>query len=108
MPAPSLFRAMKKKRSARVMPKNPEADKIIQSLKGLSGKKGFPTGVTIVDINADGKMDIYICKSGKFSNPNDRIKPSLPIILFNTLVIMPDLLIQLPLIQVLKLQEPKT
>ena len=32
----------------------------------------FPTGVTLVDINADGALDIYVCKSGKFSNPNYR------------------------------------
>ena len=36
------------------------------------GKYGFPTGVTMVDINADGKLDIYICKSGKFNDPNKR------------------------------------
>lgn len=33
---------------------------------------GFPTGVTLVDINADGKLDIYVSKSGKFSNPEHR------------------------------------
>jgi len=38
----------------------------------LQGKYGFPTGVTFVDINADGKLDIYICKSGKFSDPDKR------------------------------------
>ena len=38
----------------------------------MKGKYGFPTGVTMVDINADGKLDIYICKSGKFSDPNKR------------------------------------
>ena len=38
----------------------------------IQGKYGFPTGVTMVDINADGKLDIYICKSGKFSDPNKR------------------------------------
>lgn len=36
------------------------------------GTYGFPTGVTTVDINADGKLDIYICKSGKFNDPDKR------------------------------------
>ena len=27
---------------------------------GLKGKAGFPTGVTMVDINSDGLLDIYI------------------------------------------------
>lgn len=34
------------------------------------GLEGFPTGVTVVDINADGKQDIYICKSGKYRDIN--------------------------------------
>ena len=36
----------------------------------ITGKRGFPTGVTMVDINADNKLDIYICKSGKFNDPD--------------------------------------
>jgi len=39
---------------------------------GLKGKYGFPYGVTMVDINHDGLLDIYISKSGSFENPNDR------------------------------------
>lgn len=39
---------------------------------GLSGKAGFPTGVTTVDINGDGLLDIYVCASGKFRDPNKR------------------------------------
>ncbi len=38
----------------------------------VKGKYGFPTGVTLVDINEDGKLDIYISKSGKFNDPNKR------------------------------------
>ena len=34
----------------------------------IQGKKGFPTGVTTVDINADGRLDIYISKSGKYDD----------------------------------------
>lgn len=32
---------------------------------GVKGSFGWTTGVTMVDINADGWLDIYICKSGK-------------------------------------------
>ncbi|MBX2843795.1 MAG: VCBS repeat-containing protein [Flammeovirgaceae bacterium] len=34
----------------------------------VKGNKGFPTGVTMVDINADGLLDIYVCKSGEYSD----------------------------------------
>jgi hypothetical protein len=34
----------------------------------VKGKKGFPTGVTMVDINSDGLLDIYVCKSGDYSD----------------------------------------
>ncbi len=41
-------------------------------ISNLKGKGGFPTGVATVDINADGLMDIYICKSGDYADLDDR------------------------------------
>ena len=39
---------------------------------GVAGEAGFPTGVTTVDINHDGLLDIYVCASGKFRDPDKR------------------------------------
>lgn len=39
---------------------------------GVGGRAGFPTGVTTVDINHDGLLDIYVCASGKFRDPDKR------------------------------------
>jgi hypothetical protein len=36
------------------------------SISKVKGSGGFPTGVTMVDINSDGMLDIYICKSGDY------------------------------------------
>ncbi|MEN8117096.1 MAG: FG-GAP-like repeat-containing protein, partial [Bacteroidota bacterium] len=44
--------------------------KDITNESGASRVKGFATGVTTVDINADGLMDIYISTSGKFNDTN--------------------------------------
>ena len=35
----------------------------------VDGGAGLKTGVTMVDVNADGLLDIYVCKSGHFPNP---------------------------------------
>ena len=38
----------------------------------VSDTEGWTTGVNVIDINNDGKMDIYVCKSGSMTNPNLR------------------------------------
>lgn len=38
--------------------------KDISKTAGVKGKKSWTTGVTMVDINADGWLDIYVCYSG--------------------------------------------
>ncbi|MEQ6121252.1 VCBS repeat-containing protein [Reichenbachiella sp. MALMAid0571] len=38
----------------------------------VKGKDGFPTGVALVDINSDGLLDIYVCKSGDYADLNYR------------------------------------
>ena len=39
---------------------------------GVKGGYGLHQGTTMIDINADGKLDIYICKSGIFDDPEKR------------------------------------
>ena len=42
------------------------------AISNTAGSKGFDTGVTVTDINQDGKLDIYLCRSGRFTNPDRR------------------------------------
>lgn len=44
-------------------------EKITESA-GVGGTKAWSTGVTMVDINADGLLDIYVCNSGDVSGDN--------------------------------------
>ncbi|MEM9297661.1 MAG: VCBS repeat-containing protein [Bacteroidota bacterium] len=44
----------------------------ITAAAGVEGSQGFYMGVTLVDINADGWLDIYLCKSGKYRDSRAR------------------------------------
>ncbi|MBO3697037.1 VCBS repeat-containing protein [Fabibacter sp. E12] len=39
---------------------------------GVSAAKGWKNGVTVVDINQDGLDDIYLSRSGRYEDPNER------------------------------------
>ena len=44
--------------------------KNITEFAGVSGNKAWSTGVTMVDINGDGFLDIYVCNSGDVKGDN--------------------------------------
>ncbi len=46
----------------------------ITDQSGIASKEGWCTGVTLVDINGDGWLDIYICRSGF---PNESLRRNL-------------------------------
>ena len=41
----------------------------ITAQAGVAGNGTWSTGVSIADVNADGLMDIYVCHSGRFADP---------------------------------------
>ncbi|MEM6522399.1 MAG: VCBS repeat-containing protein [Bacteroidota bacterium] len=47
----------------------------VTNAAGVQGSTGFYMGVTTLDINNDGWLDIYVCKSGKYADP--RLKANL-------------------------------
>ncbi|WP_143959975.1 VCBS repeat-containing protein [Litoribacter populi] len=42
----------------------------VTEIAGVGGSKPWSTGVTMVDINGDGLMDIYVCNSGDLDGSN--------------------------------------
>ena len=44
----------------------------ITSSSGVEDYSGFSTGVTMLDVNADGWLDIYVCKAGSLRDDNGR------------------------------------
>lgn len=44
----------------------------ITETAGVAGRDGWTTGCTMVDINCDGWLDIYVCMSGMDADPNTR------------------------------------
>ncbi|HET9278073.1 MAG TPA: VCBS repeat-containing protein, partial [Flavitalea sp.] len=44
----------------------------ITAKAGVGGKKGWKTGVSIADVNGDGRLDIYVCYSGPLEEEQRR------------------------------------
>lgn len=42
----------------------------ISQSAGINDAEGFTTGVTMADVNGDGWLDIYVCKSGWYEDPS--------------------------------------
>lgn len=46
--------------------------KDVTSISGVASSGSWSTGVSIIDINQDGRLDFYVCKSGKPDDQNRR------------------------------------
>jgi enediyne biosynthesis protein E4 len=46
--------------------------KDVTSISGVGSSDSWSTGVSIIDLNQDGRLDIYVCKSGKPDDLNRR------------------------------------
>lgn len=44
----------------------------VTAISGADSGKGFDSGVTVVDINQDGLLDIYVCRTGRFKDEAPR------------------------------------
>ena len=46
--------------------------KDVTAISGVASPNSWSTGVSIIDINQDGRLDIYVCKSGRPDDQNRR------------------------------------
>lgn len=46
--------------------------KDVTAIAGVAGQQGWATGVTMADVNGDGLLDIYVCRSGRYTENDKR------------------------------------